>query len=138
MGKSNENAPLSELVGGLVSDVSGLLRKKIDLAKTEASEKVSKALSGIEVIIAALIMAIGAVGVLLTAIVSALAAFFASNGMSENTADALAALVVAVVIGGLAWVMISKGLSALRGSNLKLERTTTSIRRDAAVVKEKM
>lgn len=39
MVKSTDNAPLSELLGGLVSDVSGLFRKEIDLAKTEASEK---------------------------------------------------------------------------------------------------
>jgi hypothetical protein len=33
--------------------------------------------------------------------------------------------------------MISKGLSALRGNNLNLDRTTNSLRRDAQVLKER-
>ena len=51
-------------------------------------------------------------------------------------ADALAALIVGVVIALIAWGMISRGLAPLRGSNLKLERTADSLRRDAAVIKE--
>ncbi len=132
------NAPLSELIGGLVADVSGLLRKEIDLAKTEASEKVSKALGGIEVAVVGLVLAIGAVGVLLSALVSGLAALLVHNGMTQTGASALSALIVAVVIGAIAWLLVSRGLAALRGSNLKLDRTTTSLRRDVDVVKEKI
>jgi uncharacterized membrane protein len=133
-----ENASLTDLVSGLVSDVTGLIRKEIDLAKTEASENVSKALSGVEVMLIGLVLAIGAVGVLLSAIVGGLAAFLVSQGMSEPASDAVAALVVAVVIGIIAWAMISKGLRALRTRNLKLDRTATSLRRDVDTVKEKM
>ncbi|NDK54245.1 phage holin family protein, partial [Rhizobium laguerreae] len=75
MAKSSENIPLSELVSGLVGDVMGLLRKEIDLAKTEASEKLSQALSGVEILLFGLVLAIGAVGVLLSALVGGLAAF---------------------------------------------------------------
>ena len=134
----NTNAPLSELIGGLVNDVSGLLRKEIDLAKTEASEKVSKALGGLEVAVVGLVLAIGAVGVLLSALVSGLAAILVYNGMTQTSASALSALIVAAVIGGIAWLLVSRGVAALRGSNLKLDRTTTSLRRDVDVVKEKM
>ncbi|MEK1874416.1 MAG: phage holin family protein [Rhizobium altiplani] len=135
---SEDTTPLSELVGGLVSDVTGLLRKEIDLAKTEASEKLSHALNGIEVLIVGLVLAIGAVGVLLSAIVQGLAAFLGTQGIAQPTANAIAALVVAVVIGGIAWAMVSRGIGALRATNMKLDRTATSIRRDVDVVKEKM
>jgi hypothetical protein len=135
---SEDTTPLSELVGGLVADVTGLLRKEIDLAKTEASEKLSRALNGIEVLIVGLVLAIGAVGVLLSAIVQGLAAFLGTQGIAQPTANAIAALVVAVVIGGIAWAMVSRGISALRATNMKLDRTATSIRRDVDVVKEKM
>ncbi|MFN7026828.1 MAG: phage holin family protein, partial [Pseudorhizobium sp.] len=37
MSNQVENRPLSELLSGLVSDFTGLFRKEIDLAKTEAS-----------------------------------------------------------------------------------------------------
>ena len=135
---SEDTTPLSELVGGLVADVTGLLRKEIDLAKTEASEKLSRALNGIEVLIVGLVLAIGAVGVLLSAIVQGLAAFLVTQGIAQPTANAIAALLVAIVIGGIAWAMVSRGISALRATNMKLDRTTTSIRRDVDVVKEKM
>ncbi len=135
---SEDTTPLSELVGGLVSDVTGLLRKEIDLAKTEASEKLSHALNGIEVLIVGLVLAIGAVGVLLSAIVQGLAAFLGTQGIAQPTANAIAALVVAVVIGGIAWAMVSRGIGALRATNMKLDRIATSIRRDVDVVKEKM
>jgi hypothetical protein len=138
MADPNNNAPLSELIGGLVTDVSGLLRKEIDLAKTEASAKISQALSGIEGLVIGLVLAIGAVGVLLSALVSGLAAILVHNGFSQTSASALSALIVGVVIGGIAWLFVSRGVAALRGSNLKLDRTTTSLRRDVDVVKEKI
>lgn len=138
MANLSENTPLSELVGGLVADVTGLLRKEIDLAKTEASEKLTQALSGIEVLIVGVVLAIGAVGVLLSALVGGLASFFVSQGMPQPNASALAALVVGLIVALIAWAMVSRGLSALRGSNLKLDRTTASLRRDVDVVKEKI
>ncbi|MFP5078037.1 phage holin family protein [Rhizobium sp. YIM 134829] len=136
MANPTDNVSLTELIGGLVSDVSGLLRKEIDLAKTEASEKVSRALGGVEVLLIGLILAIGAVGVLLGALVSGLSALLVSMGLSEVAADAVAALVVGVVIALIAWGMISRGINHMRGSNFKLERTADSLRRDAAVIKE--
>lgn len=138
MADTNNNAPLSELIGGLVSDVSGLLRKEIDLAKTEASEKFSRALSGVEVMVVGLVLAIGAVGVLLSALVSGLALLLVQNGMGEVGANALGALIVGLVIGGVAWLLVSKGIAALRASSFKLDRTTTSFRRDVDAVKEKL
>lgn len=137
MANPSDNKPLSELVGGLVSDVTGLLRKEIDLAKTEASEKVSKALTGIEVGIVGLVLAIGAVGVLLSALVGGLATVFVNQGFTATGANALSALIVGVVIGVIAWLLISRCLATLRSSNLKLDRTATSLKRDVEAVKEK-
>ncbi|WP_075293238.1 phage holin family protein [Pararhizobium arenae] len=138
MAKSSENAPLSELVSGLVSDVTGLLRKEIDLAKTEASEKLKQAMRGFEILIVGLVLAIGAVGVLLGALVGAIAAFLVEQGFNEASASALASLFVGVVIALIAWGLVSRGIAALRGSNLALDRTATSLRRDVETVKEKI
>ncbi|MBX4925997.1 phage holin family protein [Rhizobium binae] len=138
MAKSSENTPLSELVGGLVGDVTGLLHKEIDLAKTEASEKLSRALSGVEILLFGLVLAIGAVGVLLSALVGGLAAFLVTQDFTQTTASALASLIVGVIIAAIAWALVSRGLAALRGNNLKLDRTATSLRRDVDVVKDKI
>ncbi|MGZ2488213.1 small-conductance mechanosensitive channel [Rhizobium pisi] len=138
MARSPDTVPLSELIGGLVADVTGLLRKEIDLAKTEVAEKFSQALNGVEVVIFGVVLAIGAVGVLLSALVAGLTAFLVARGFTETSADALASLIVGVVIALIAWAMVSRGLTELRRSNMKLDRTTTSLRRDVDVVKEKI
>jgi hypothetical protein len=134
----NENRSLPDLVRGLITDVTGLVRKELDLAKTEASESFSKALGGIEVLAIGMVFAIGAVGVLLSALVTGLSAVLVSQAFTESSSNALSALIVAVVVGLIAWALMSKGISALRGSNLKLERTTTSLGNDANVIKEKI
>ena len=138
MSNNNENRPLSELVAGLMGDLSGLFRKEINLAKTEASEKISHAMGGVEMLIVGMVFAIGAIGVLLTALVTGVSAFFVARGMSEPNADALSAAIVGISVAVLAWLLMSRGLSILRGTNLSLERTTTSLRRDADVVKERI
>lgn len=138
MAKSPDSAPLSELFGGLVSDVTGLLRKEIDLAKTEASEKLSTALVGVEVLLVGLVLGIGAVGVLLGALVAGIASLLVSQGMTQSGANGLAALIVGVAIALISWALVSRGLRALRGSSMKLDRTATSLRRDVDVVKEKI
>jgi Putative Actinobacterial Holin-X, holin superfamily III len=136
MANHGDNRPLSELVTGLVTDISGLMRKEIELAKTEASEKMSHALGGIEVLLIGVVFAIGAIGVLLAAVVRGLSLFLMTQGMAEPNADALASVLVGALIAILAWAMISRGLTILRGGNLKLDRSMTSLRRDADVIRE--
>jgi hypothetical protein len=139
MANQMDTRPLSELVSGLVSDITGLFRKEIDLAKTEASEKMSHALTGVEAFAAGLVFAIAAVGVLLAALVNGLTAFLVSQvGMTEHAADALSSVIVGIVVALLAWGMIKRGLSTLRGENLKLDRTSSSLRRDAQMIKERV
>jgi succinate dehydrogenase/fumarate reductase cytochrome b subunit len=139
MANAPDNRPLSELVTGLVGDISGLFRKEINLAKAEASEKMSRAMGGVEMLFAGLIFAIGAVGVLLAALVSGLSAFLvAAMGFAEHNAEALSAVVVGVVVALIAWGMITKGMGILKdNNNLNLDRTATSLRRDAQVLKER-
>lgn len=133
-----DNRPLGELISGLVGDMSGLFRKEIDLAKREASEKFTFAVGGIEMLVVGMVLAIGAIGVLLSALVSGIAAFFVHQGMTEPSANSLAAVIVGIVVAGLAWMSMSRGLSILRGTDLSLDRTGRSLRRDAEVVKEKL
>jgi hypothetical protein len=130
--------PLGDLISGLVSDISGLFRKEIDLARTEASAKISNAASGLGMFAVGLVLAVGAIGVLLAAIVNGLGAFLVAQGFTEANADALASIVVAVVVGIAAWVAISRGLAIVRNTNPTLPRTANSLRRDAEVVKERL
>lgn len=138
MSKSAEGRPLPELVGGLVGDLSNLFRKEIQLAKTEASEKVSEITGAAGSIAVGAVLLLGALGVLLAAIVSLLAAWMVGMGMNPTLANALSAFIVTAVVGLIGWMTLSKGLNALKASNLNMNRTAASLGRDADVVKERL
>lgn len=138
MSQVHENRPLTELIGGLVGDISGLFRKEIQLAKAEASEKVSEAMGAVVSLFIGAVLALGALGVFLAAVVTLLTSFFTAQGMDPILASALSAGIVTVVVGIIGWVFISKGLNALKTTNLNLSRTTTSLGRDAEIVKERL
>lgn len=128
--------PLGDLLGGLVSDISMLFRKEIELAKTEASEKLDEAIGASRNLAIGGVLAIGAVGVFLAALVSGLTAILVAMGMQDQLANFIAAIVVAVVVGAIAWAMISRGLADLKANKLNMQRTAHSLQMDAAAVRE--
>lgn len=138
MPAANEGRPLAELLGGLASDISTLFRKEVQLAKTEASEKLSETMAGAASIAIGGVLVLGALGIFLAAIVSLLAAFLVSQGMDPALANAISAFVVTAIVGIAGWLSISKGLRALNANNLNMNRTATSLGRDANIVKERL
>jgi uncharacterized membrane protein len=94
--------------------------------------------SGLELLIAGAVLAMGALGVILAAIVTGLATIFVSMGMGATGANSLAALIVAIIVAIIAWILIARGRANISASNLKMERTASSLGRDAAAVKERM
>ncbi len=138
MSATNESRPLTDLIGGLANDVSTLFRKEVALAKAEVGEKVSETLGAVVTLAIGGVLAIGAIGVLLAALVSFVAGLFISSGMSTTNAHALSGLIIGGIVAIAAFVMVNRGRAALSASNLKLERTTQSLERDAAAVKERL
>lgn len=138
MTEYRDTRPIGQLVSGLVNDVTGLFRKEVELAKAEASEKISNVVHGAESLVFGVILAVGAIGVLLAAAVSGIATLLIAQGLNESQAHALASLGLGLVIGIIAWVMISRGLSAMRADNLKLDRTASSVKKDTKIVKERI
>jgi|SRR5687767_486514 AcrR family transcriptional regulator len=128
---------LPELLGSLATDISSLFRKEIQLAKAEASEKVDVILGATQKLAIGAVLGIAAAGVLLAAIVTGLAAIFIGMGMDPTLAHSLSAIIVAVVFGGIAWMLISGAISAMRAEKLNMDRTVHSLQRDAQVVTEK-
>lgn len=126
------------LIRGIVDDVVGLFRKEIDLAKAEASEKIDRVLSAATTLVIAAVLMIGAVGVLLSALVGLLAAFLVNQGMAPEAAHAVAALVIGVLLGVIAWVMLSRAIQNLKLRDMALPKTARSLGRDVDLVKEKI
>lgn len=138
MSTLGEQRGIGELFGDLTRDVSGLFRKEIQLAKAEARENVGKAIKGIEAIVIGAVLAIGAIGVLLSAAVAGLSALFVTWGMGQAGANALSALIVGIVVAIVAWTFIKQGTDRLKAENLMLDRTAQSVARDASIIKEKV
>jgi len=117
---------------GLLSDLSGsistLFRKEIQLARAETSEKITQSLVALGAIAGGAILALAALMVLLQALVIAITEL--------GVPPALASLIVGVVVAGIAYLMIHKGTSDLKASNLAPNRTMDALRSDAQLAKE--
>lgn len=127
---------LGDLLSGLVSDISGLFRKEIELAKAEASEKLDNAMRAGRNLAIGAVLAVGALGVFLAALVSGGTTLLVAAGMGEPAANFVSALVVTIVVGAIAWAMVNRGMAELKANKLNMERTAQSLQLDAAAVRE--
>ena len=136
MAANEHSGGLGDLLSGLASDISGLFRKEIQLAKAEASEKLDVALGAGRNLAIGAVLAIGAIGVFLAALVAGGTALLVHAGFAEPLANFISALIVTIVVGGIAWSMIARGVADFRANKFNMERTTQSLQMDAAAVKE--
>ncbi|WP_306115539.1 MULTISPECIES: phage holin family protein [unclassified Roseovarius] len=117
-----------ELLSDAMSNVSGLVRSEVDLARAEISENMNRAGMAVGLIAGAAIIALVALNVLAAALVAALTEAGLDAGWS--------ALIVGAVLAVTAFGLMSKGLDDLKLSNLAPTRTVKNVQRDAAAVKE--
>lgn len=125
---ANDSQSLSELVSSGLAQASRLFRDEVQLARAEISANVTHAamplgilLLGACVLIASLVLLLGA-----------FAAWLLQHGMSDAASKLIAAC---VGIGGsiaLAWY----GVNQLRASELMPEKAVHQVRKDVAAVKE--
>jgi hypothetical protein len=127
---------LADLFSGLMLDFTGLFRSEIALAKAEASEKVDLAVKAAIGLAIGAVLAIGAIGVFLAALVSGGASLLIAMGSTPAAANFVSAIVVTLVAGGAAWAFIARALDGLKADKLGMDRTANSLRADAATLKE--
>jgi hypothetical protein len=123
-----DDRSLKDLLADLTESITTLFRQEIQLARAETSEKITQVGVALGAIAAGAILALAALIVLLQALVI---------GITEaGVPPGWAALIVGVVVAVIAYVLIHKGTSDLKASNLTPDRTVSSLKRDAQVVKE--
>lgn len=128
MSDANQNRSAGNLLSDAMGSVSSLIRNEVDLARAEISENATKAGVAIGLIAVAAITALVALNVLAAALVAALTEAGIAAGWS--------ALIVGVVLGGVAFFLMTKGVNDLKVSNLAPMRTAKNVKRDAAAVKD--
>jgi len=123
-----EDRSMKTLFTDLSGSLTTLFRKEIQLARAETSEKMTQVAVAAGSIAGGAILALAALIVLLQAVVIGLTEAGIPAGWS--------ALIVGVVVAGIAYFLIHKGTNDLKAGNLAPQRTVDSIKRDAQAVKE--
>jgi len=119
---------LGELFADLAQEMTTLVRQELVLARTELSQKATRV--GRNVGFLALGGAVAYAGFL--AIVAAIIIVLADIGLPWW----LAALLVGLVVAGVGYFLVQRGLTALRQGDLTPRQTLDTLREDAQLVKE--
>lgn len=124
-----EQRSLGDLFSDLTRDTSTLVRKEIELAKTEMTDKATKAGKNIgflaiggAVAYAGLLALIGGIVVLLANVVALW----------------VAALIVGVIVAGIGYALVQKGLTALKNLDLVPRQTIETLKEDKEWAKDQI
>ena len=120
---------LGELISALTTELGDLVRKESELVRTEVSEKISTAAHAGEQLGIGAILLLGAFLVLLQALVLAL---------SKVMDPLLASVIVAVVVGGIGFLLVKRASAKVKPSALTPDRSARQLGKDAKMVKEQV
>ena len=118
-----DNRSLGDLLAELSRETGQLVRKEIELAKTEMTAKARKA--GAQVGMAA------AGGALIHAGVLVLLGMLVIALSEMGLAPWLAALIVGVLTIGIGYLLVNRGLAGLRGGSMVPQQTIETLKEDA-------
>ncbi len=121
---------IHNLLGDALRESTDLARKEFSLFRTEMSENVKGLVMGLIMFVAAAVFAIACIILLTEALVEWL-------GQVLNS-EALAALIVAVVMGAIAIGLALYGRSKMAASSLTPNRTVRSVQRDTEILSERV
>jgi len=125
----NDEPTLGDLFSSLTEDMSTLIRKEVDLARTETMEKVSSATrSVVSMVAGGMIAYAGLIGVMIAVIV----------GLSRFMPLWLSALIVGIVVIVIGAIMIMSGRSSLQKMTVVPEQTVESMKENTEWAKEQV
>ena len=118
---------LMELIGDLASQSAGLVRDEVALAKQELSEKIASLRSGAITLVVGSSLAMSAFLVLCAAAVA---------GLAEYLKVWQAALIVGGALAIIGGILVAMGISWLKQTNLKPQKTIKSLEENKEWLKE--
>ncbi len=130
MQQSKDERSLGELFSDLVRDMGTLVSQELALARTEMTEKASQV--GKDIAFLAVGGMVAYAGLL--AIIAAVIALLAANGVPLW----LSALIVGLVVAGIGYVLVQRGLTALKSQELAPRQTIESLKEDTQWAKEQV
>jgi hypothetical protein len=121
---------LGDLFAELTRDTSTLVRKEIELAKTELGQKVSTAGKNVGFLAIGGAVAYAGVLALIGGVILLLAQALDSLWLS--------ALLVGLVVAGAGYMLVQKGLTALRNVDLVPHKTIETLKEDKEWAKDQI
>jgi len=125
----NSEPTLGDLFSSLTEDLSTLIRKEVDLARTETTEKVTQATRSVVSIVAGGLIAYAGLIALIIAVIV---------GLSRFMPLWLSALIVGIVVIVIGAIMISSGRSSLANMSVMPEKTVESMKENTEWAKEQV
>jgi hypothetical protein len=126
----NHARSVPEIFIDVINQLTMLMRKEGELARSEVSEKLTQIGGGLGLVIGGAVLIIPALVVLLEAGVAALQ----STGMTPYWA----ALILGGAVAVIGLVLVAIGISRFKAKNLVPNRTIEQLQRDASVVKDQI
>ena len=124
-----ENKPLGDLFSDLAGEVSELVRKEVALAKLEIGQKAKHIGKNVGYLVIGGAVAYAAMLAILAAIIMLLNKVMPAWG---------AALLVGLVVAGIAWLLVGKAAAALQATDVTPQQTVETLKEDAAWVKQQI
>ena len=124
-----ENKPLGDLFSDLAADMSNLVRQEVALAKLEITQKAKHVGTNIGYLVIGGAVAYAGLLAVVAAIIMLLAKVMPHWG---------SALLVGIVVAGIAWLLIGKALTALQEADLTPKDTVETLKEDATWVKQQI
>lgn len=137
-GFNGDHRSLVDLLKELRDETLLLFRQEVDLAKTEMSEKASRAGRNVGYLAAGGIVAAMGALILLLGVVVGLYVALTEAGLSHATAGWLAPLIVGGIVAVIGYGLIQKSITTLKQESLALERTKASLIADKNWIQEKV
>ena len=121
---------LTELLRDLARDASALVRQELNLARTEAENKVHQSIAALVGLFAGALLGFAGLIILLDALV---------YGLTEAGLDHwLASLIVGGVVALIGYILVRKGQNDLSATRLTPERSAASFRKDVDLLREQV
>lgn len=124
-----DNRPLGDLFSDLAADMSNLVRQEVALAKLEVTQKAKYVGRNVGYLVVGGAVAYAGLLAVIAAIIMLLDRVMPSWG---------AALLVGVLVAGIAWLLIGKAMSALQQADLTPRETVETLKEDATWMKQQI
>lgn len=134
-----EERSLGDLFSELAAETSALVRQEVALAQTELTQKATSVGKNVGFLVAggavgytALLVILAAVVIGLTQLISYL------SGWQLITSAWIAAAIVGLVVGIVAYVLVTSALTKLKNTELTPRQTVETLKEDAEWLKEQV